>query len=618
MSGPRALFREAAREATVHAMLDLQGPLAVVLTSCLALLVACSLDSNPETGESDVRDAELDTVGQSDVPGDSAVEPSEDAGRGPEPDPEPDLPAPGAPLPECETGQWQFGPAVSDSLAFTDVTAAIGLPEIYGDSVAWGDLNGDLRPDLMMLWSADNDDVTSRIRAEAYLNCPGQFVPIGLMGRIDSEILNNRGAAVAIADIDGDGRADFVSGSVSTAHVSYQEANGSFTAAQIWEGDLEAHPSLGYTGSVVSDIDGDGLLDIYLNNYVGRNELLMNEGARVLENRSADFPLLEQAGDIEVYASAHIFSPMEPGRSFLYVSAHGAPHGDRVFEVLPSPEFREVMAVTAPRSSMGIDYIHVTRENTALAVTDTGNLPSYYFRNGRLEPSINDAIFWEDTYNQWGVRFGDFDNDGWQDMVFAGGVPNADPEFAETWGVSTTENPVAYFRGVPADTMTGMTWTEQVGEGGPALDGTVTGNFYSTVSADFDYDGCLDLAVSPLTRFSNRPPREFWDAPIRVLRNNCGTENHWIGVQVADDPGAIMTMFAFREGEAPREFIREVQAAAGNGNSNFTQQLHVGLGELDQIQSVEFRCRDGRVVELDPSELEVGTWHSRPDICAAE
>ncbi len=606
-------------------MLESSRSISALVAALFLAFPGCATDEDDSPAETEDTSAD---VGEDDASALDVADADPDSAADVEPEPDPDLPPEGTPFPECEPRDWDFENGRENDATFTDVTAAIGIPETYGSSVAWGDLNGDLRPDLVMLWTTDNSDVASRIRAEAYLNCPGGFVPLGLTGRIDSDVLNDRGTSmsisdtgatsVTIADVDGDGRADLVTGLRTAAYLSFQEEDGSFTALRVWEAALGARPGVGVTGVLVSDFDRDGLVDLYVSILHGRDELLMNAGARVFENRTDDFPALAEVALSETYAAAHIFSPIERDRSFLYITAHASPHGDAVFEVLPGPEFVRAHAVTAPRSSMGIDYIHTSRESTAVAVTDTGPVAAYSLRNGRLEPPLQPAVSWETDYNQWGIRFGDFDNDGWADMVFAAGVPDADPEFAETWGGSTSENPVVLLPGAPVGTMIQLEWTEQVGVGGPALDGTETGNYFSVVTADFDYDGCLDLAVSPLVRRSNRPPSEFWDVPIRVLRNDCGTDHQWIGVQIADDPGAIMLLRAKEEGGEDREFIREVQAAAGNGNSNFTQQLHVGLGSRDQLHSVEFHCRDGRLIELMPHELQIGTWNMRPDICAPQ
>ena len=521
-------------------------------------------------------------------------------------------------MPVCPTGEWAFATAEDDGVVeFVNVNAALGLPEVYGDSVAWGDLNGDRRPDLLVYWGAAESNLGPQT-PEAFLNCPGEFIPIGLSERVDHYPRQSRNRAVTIVDVDRDGLVDIITGGTD-ARVLYQRPDGQFRTDVVWNGSDGGIK--GVTAILATDFDNDGDLDLYLSVYGAGDALLINEGERRFVDRSSEFPALEAVGRAESYAAAHVFLPHAPGSSLLYVTTHldrETSRGDRVFEVRQGPEFVELDAETEPLvASMGIDYHHPQPDRTEIVVTDTARINTYDLRADALTQTSHRVVT-DQVYNQWGVRYGDFDNDGWIDMVFAAGITNVDPEFEAIWSGSTYENPVVFLRGEPHPDSDRVVWREESGVGGSALDGSDVGHFFSVVTADFDYDGCLDMAVSPILRVQNRPPANFWSHPIRVLRNECGHHGHWLGVQIADDPGALVFLDASAGGESPRGFIREVKAAAGNGNSNFTHQVHFGLGPLDTIDAFRVRCRDGREVTIEPGELEVDSWNMRPDICAAQ
>lgn len=115
------------------------------------------------------------------------------------------------------------------------------------------------------------------------------------------------GGGVAVGDINGDDLPDiFLSGNQVRNRLYLNKGN--LTFEDITESAGVAGNSTWNTGSVMGDVNGDGLLDIYvcavvgLKNLRGHNELYINNGDNTFTERSAEYGL-----DFESYSSTAAF-----------------------------------------------------------------------------------------------------------------------------------------------------------------------------------------------------------------------------------------------------------------------------------------------------------------------
>ncbi len=131
------------------------------------------------------------------------------------------------------------------------------------------------------------------------------------------------GGGVAVGDINGDGLPDiFFSGNQVKNKLYLNKGNLEFE--DITETAGVAGNSTWNTGAVMGDVNGDGLLDIYvcavvgLKNMVGHNELYINNGDNTFTERSAEYGL-----DFESYSSAAAFLDYDrDGDLDLYLLSH--------------------------------------------------------------------------------------------------------------------------------------------------------------------------------------------------------------------------------------------------------------------------------------------------------
>jgi hypothetical protein len=226
---------------------------------------------------------------------------------------------------------------------------------------------------------------------------------------------------------------------------------------------------------------------------------------------------------------------------------------------------------------MGVEFADYNNDELPdLLVTDLANQMYALYRNN------GDSSFVYDTYpsglgrmtathSGWGVRFLDYDNDGWKDLIIAQGHDLDNIEL--TFPNLRYREPMLLARN------TGKNFVDVSAEAGTVFQQPWVGRGLAV--GDIDNDGRLDAVVT-----TN-------DGPLHVLHNETTTSNHWLMLKLVghksnrDAIGAIVKIVS----------TKGVQCAtvstAGSYLSSSDKRLHFGLGQDSVVKSVEIQWPSG-------------------------
>jgi len=439
-------------------------------------------------------------------------------------------------------------PASRPAGRFVDVTAKVGLTGLASGRAAWGDYNNDGWVDLYVggqLWRNEGGKRFTRVAKQPpagagiwgdydndgfrdlycwagegrlYRNVGGKrFVAAGRLP--NPPMKDSRGAVWG--DFDGDGFLDLYVGGYERP--TYQpdamyrnNRNGGFELA--WKTPGKARPARGITAA---DYDEDRDLDVYVSNYrLAPNLLLRNDGKGRFTDVAAR---LGVAGDGQLGAWGHTIGSAwgdldSDGHLDLFVGnfSHRPAYQDR-------PKFYR----------------------------NRGPKADYRFE----DKSAHAGLAWQESFAS--PALGDFDNDGFLDLLFSTVYPRDHCVLYRNNGNWTFAD-VTRLRGVA---------------------GRLT---YQAAWADFDNDGHLDLLTGG-----------------RLFRNAMRA-GHWLKIRLVGDGrrvnrDAVGAQVRVRLGR--RTLTRQVEGATGECNQN-DPTLHFGLGTHARPVTVIVHWPDGTTRKL--------------------
>ena len=389
---------------------------------------------------------------------------------------------------------------------FTDVTEASGLagPPIWSTSAAFGDLDADGDLDLYVTNYCEFDIANPPFEGKRtiFMGMEVLLGPMGLVGAPDHLYRNN--------------------------------GDGTFTNITR-EAGIDLHPPFSYgMGVVMSDLDQDGDLDIFVANDSVANYLWRNDGglrftelahrAGVATNEDAK----DQAG---MGADAADYNG--DGRTDLFVT------------------------------NFSHDFNTLYRNEGDLVFTDA-----------TFEASLSDSF----SPLVWGTKFFDYDNDGRLDLFVANG--HVYPEVEEHPHLSTSfkqANTLYWNRGDGS-------FENRTASAGPGL--AIVESTRGAAVADLDRDGDLDLLLTNL------------DAPPSVLVNEGGNRSSWISLRLVgvrsnrDGVGARLEL----ETNGMRQ-VREVNPY-GSYLSQSSYEVHFGLDKAERVERLVVHWPSGETDEL--------------------
>jgi hypothetical protein len=425
---------------------------------------------------------------------------------------------------------------------FTDVTEKAGVAAGgYGQGVAVGDYNGDGFPDLFVtqygksiLYRNNGDGTFTDVTEKAGVAAPGWA------------------SSAVWFDYDNDGRldlfvcrfVDFNKAKSKDCHAG-EDAKRGYCIPHLYKpmaswlfhnnGDgtfTDVSKSSGISGAlgkawgvVATDINNDGLMDLFVANDTVANFLFANRGKGRFDEIAA------QAG------------------------------------VAYSTEGR-------PRSGMGCDAADVNQDGWMdLFVANIDHEMYSLYQNNHDETFDDQALATgigaaTRLMSGWGLKFFDYDNDGNLDLLLANGNPD---DLIE----ELTHGQVGYHEPLLLFHNSGQKWTNVSAQSGPIFQKPLSAR--GLAIGDYDNDGSIDVLIA------NND-----DAPL-LLRNKVGTQNQWLGLKLVgkkSNPDAIGARVTYQAGDLKRS---RMKVGGGSYLSYHDPRLVLGLGNRTKIDWLEIK-----------------------------
>jgi enediyne biosynthesis protein E4 len=513
---------------------------------------------------------------------------------------------------------------------FRDVTAALGvqfeyqashtsrkyLVETMGSGVALFDYDNDGRLDLFLVNGAPLGDPTRpdaipQKTGPRYWNrlfhqkADGTFEDAteraGLGGA-------GYGMGVAVGDYDNDGFEDLYVTAYGGNKLYHNNGDGTFTDVTEAAGVAGSGWS---TSAAWVDLDNDGLLDLVVLRYLqwdfadifcGEHRegyrsychpdtfspiaplVYHNDGKGRFTEVSGKIGLAKPGkglgialADYDHDGKIDLFVANDSMIEFLY---HNKGNGQ--FEEVAMPSQVAVDSDGRTYAGMGVDFADYNNDCLPdLAVTDLANQRYALYKNegdGSFSYSSFATGFAKITmlHSGWGIRFLDYDNDGWKDLIIAQGHDLDTVEL--NYPNLKYKEPMLLVRN------TGKGFLDVSAESGEVFQKPWLGR--GLAIGDLDNDGRIDAVVT-----AN-------DGPVHILRNETPTSNHWLTLYLVGHKSNRDAIGAEVKLQTAEGAQFATVSTSGSYLSSSDKRVHFGLGPESMAQLIEIHWPSGIVERL--------------------
>jgi hypothetical protein len=418
----------------------------------------------------------------------------------------------------------------------------------------------------------------------------------------------------AAGDYDNDGWTDLYVTGVNRNILYHNNKDGTFTEVTQKAGvtGIFGGRKLWSVSAAWIDYDNDGLLDLFVTNYVdyspenarvcgppGKrlscppslfkgepNILYHNNGDGTFTDVSAATGIAKCIGkgmgvaiaDYDGDGWTDIFVANDNERNFLFKNRRG-----QGFDEVGVESFVAYTDDGVPVSSMGVDFRDWSNNGRpGLFLTALGGETFPLFRNEdrisftmvTYESGIGFATF---KMSGWGAGIYDLDNDGYKDLFSANShvSENADMNPQQQY-----RQPNGVFQN-----LRNATFQDVSAEAGPAM--RLRAAHRGAAFGDLNNDGKVDVVISAI------------GSPVEILYNTSPGGNHWIAIETAgakSNRDGIGTRIKLT-GESGLVQYNAV-TTAGSYASSSDKRAHFGLGHDSLVKEIELRWPSGTLQVL--------------------
>jgi hypothetical protein len=524
-----------------------------------------------------------------------------------------------------------------DFVHFNGATGRFSYPEILPPGVALFDYDNDGDLDVYVVQGhvlePGRDPRTSPIPPHDSRPLTGRLFRNDLQVRADgTRVLHftdvteqsginasQYGLGVAAADVDNDGWVDLLLTNFGTVQLFHNNGDGTFTDVSKASG-VQGEPGVAVAAAFL-DYDRDGWLDLY----VGYNVSYTIDNDRKCPNAAGArdycppqiyggrpdhlYRNLGHGKFVDVSARALLGGKFGPalgvatadyngdGWPDIYVANDGEPNllwinrRDGTFKESALLAGSALTAEGRAEASMGVDAGDFDNDGDEdLFMTElTGQGFNLYVNDGtarfRDESAASGLGAFSQRFTGWGAAWFDFDNDGWLDLLAVNGPIVANE--------GRGGQPFPYDqRKILFRNLRNGKFENVTDQAGAVFTLSEAGR--GAAFGDIDNDGDIDVVVG------NDNGR------LRLLVNNVGNRNHWVGVRAVGTQGRDMlgakVVVILRDGT---KRWRRVRSDGSYASANDPRVL-VGLGPSAEPPAVQVHWPDGHVEEW--RDVAVDRW----------